>query len=408
MAFDSPYDEPAAKPPITKHAAFPAIVALWFAALLGLGSLVLPSALLDRLVAVTGLASLIPAAASPLGSTARAIVAIAGASVGAALGLSIARRLAGAHQRKVAQRAAEGSRRPISVHEELGGEGVVNGESLPIDNRRALAISQDAHPSDFLYHAFAPVDDEPLELSELARDYAAMKPAEAADQDFEMTANPEFPFASPSRDQHYPPEPESQIGLEAVALSAEEPEFRADWETAPLDELGLVQLVQRLGSTIERRRELMARAATAPVATAAPLAAPPADFDPAPAEEAAQAMAAYFTNPVAKVTEPIEPEPMPRPELARSSAEEEDDGDSADEVGEDSYSSLLGMSNPFAVPKDQFVRVEEPKPDPDLAEPAVVFPRHVEPATASAPQHTDADAALRAALATLQRMSGAT
>ena len=35
-----------AKAPISTHPAFPAIVALWFAALLGLGSLVLPVALI--------------------------------------------------------------------------------------------------------------------------------------------------------------------------------------------------------------------------------------------------------------------------------------------------------------------------------------------------------------------------
>ena len=38
-----------AKPPISTHPAFPAITALWFAALLGFGSLVLPIALLERL-----------------------------------------------------------------------------------------------------------------------------------------------------------------------------------------------------------------------------------------------------------------------------------------------------------------------------------------------------------------------
>ena len=35
------------KAPISTHPAFPAIVALWFAALLGLGSLVLPAVLLE-------------------------------------------------------------------------------------------------------------------------------------------------------------------------------------------------------------------------------------------------------------------------------------------------------------------------------------------------------------------------
>ena len=83
------------------------------------------------------------------------------------------------------------------------------------------------------------------------------------------------------------------------------------------------------------------------------------------------------------------------------------------------------MTNPFAVPKGEFVRIEEPEADDELAEPAVVFPGQAEPApsagsrqfdppgkaaaaSGTAPQApSDADAALRAALATLQRMSGA-
>ena len=95
------------------------------------------------------------------------------------------------------------------------------------------------------------------------------------------------------------------------------------------------------------------------------------------------------------------------------------------------YSSLLGMSNPFAAPRNEFVRIDEPEEDSDLAEPAVVFPGEREsarfadagptaparlfdppgtaggPAVSSAPAPADTDAALRAALATLQRMSGA-
>ncbi len=43
-----------AKAPISSHPAFPAIVALWFAALLGLGTLILPVGLLERLAASRG------------------------------------------------------------------------------------------------------------------------------------------------------------------------------------------------------------------------------------------------------------------------------------------------------------------------------------------------------------------
>jgi len=564
MAFDGRYDSEAAKPPVSLHPAFPAIVALWFSALLGVGSLVLPAVLLERAVLVTGVASFVPAAAPPLGFTARSIIALVAALVGAGVGIAVARRVANSHRPKPQPRFSKlvsGSRKPLSVKEELGGEGVTNGQGLPISRRRALAISEDDRPSDFLYQAPLPGHagdepapfsaaalpeagdaadkgaDEPLELSELAAEdpYADAAPRRGQpdpDEDPEMTDRQEFqpvtpfqqfgapepeldepveeldtrknlagprgleplPFSPPSLARRAPepepepefepefePEPEPQARFEPVAVAAPEvaePEFRADWETAPLDGLGLVQLVQRLGSTIERRRELMVR--TAAPAAGAPFAAAPADFEPAPAEEAALAMAAFFApNSPAEADEPApaaehaeeagpapvedeEPEApaMPRPNFLSSfSAEDDDEGDEAlpdfslplrrspaqpvsfaneddsseDEVeekvdeGEDSYSSLLGMKNPFAAPKTEFVRIEEPEEDEAPAEPAVVFPGQQDPAEpapvyasrlfdppgkgatpAAAPQPpADADAALRAALATLQRMSGA-
>ena len=150
----------AARPPISLHPAFPAIVALWFAALLGVGSLVLPGVLLERIVEATGIASLVPAAAPPLGMTARGLIALVGALVGAGLGVAIARRVAARAQPAAGHRASPSSpaacARPISVKDELGGEGVVNGESLPLNRRRALAISEDDRPSDFLYRAPLP------------------------------------------------------------------------------------------------------------------------------------------------------------------------------------------------------------------------------------------------------------
>lgn len=495
-AFDSPYAEGAAKLPVSLHPAFPAIVALWFAALLGIGSLVLPTVLLDRAVAATGLASLLPAAAPPLGMTARAIIALLGALGGAALGIAVARRVAGAHAPKGESRAARltgASPRPISVHEELGGEGVTNGEALPLSRRRALAISEDDRPSDFLYRAplpgvdpgapapfaAAPIvsavpDDEPLELSELAQEDEENDP----DGELEMSDAPEtrsawpshqhyprghepLPFAAPSLARHAPePELESEPELEPELDSEPEPqleaieaedtaEARGDWQTAPLDGLGLVQLVQRLGATIERRREWIASAAEhTPAAPFPPFAE--AGLEPAAPEDAVQAMAEFFgaAAELEPAPEPdpeaaVEPAPARRPEFLRPLpiVDEDDsedaipdfslplrrsadaaDNEATDIDNEDGFTSLLAMKNPFAAPRSEFVRVEEPEEDAALAEPTVAFPGQGEthvgrlfdppgktgsPA-ATAPQvPADADAALRAALATLQRMSGA-
>ncbi|WP_340588395.1 hypothetical protein [Erythrobacter alti] len=81
------------KPPVSAHRLFPAIVGLWFAALLGLGSLIAPMHVIERLVGMTGLANMLPAAQAPLGGTAVAIVALVAAIFGGLAGFAIARRI---------------------------------------------------------------------------------------------------------------------------------------------------------------------------------------------------------------------------------------------------------------------------------------------------------------------------
>lgn len=152
-----------AKPPISMHPAFPAIVALWFAALLGLGSLVLPIALLERLVALTGIASLWPSAAPPLGFTAHAAIALGGALAGAAMGLLLARKIAAAHASEPAG-AHFGDdhshpRRPFSAPDELGEEGLAPSfgtAPLVVHKRRSLAMSEDNRRSAYLEAAPLP------------------------------------------------------------------------------------------------------------------------------------------------------------------------------------------------------------------------------------------------------------
>jgi hypothetical protein len=568
IAFDD-YDEPA-KPPISLHPAFPGIVALWFSALLGVGSLVLPPVLLEKLLVGSGIASLIPAANPPLGLTARGLIAIAAALAGAAIGVAIARRVARLHEPKQQSRAAKlvsNPLRPLSIKDELSGQKPIKGDSLPINRRRALAISEDDRPSDFLYHAPLPgqdpdrpaplelgnepasEDEEPLELCTTVDDVlepvtateiesepatgeeeamietqefqpvSPFQPFEAPEPEPEPEPEPAddiyarknplgprglepLPFAAPSlarRAEAEPqvfvmPEPEpkpqvfaaSQPVVEAVADSFGEPQACADWESAPLEGLGLVQLVQRLGSTIERRREL--RASAPAVIPHAPAQVAPVEFEAAPAEEAAQAMAAYFNSAPEPEQAPETEEAAagkafleedaadfatpPRPNFLRSlqplddlddedhavpdfslplrrpaaspafaapvddaSEETDDEADEGENEASDAgYSSLLGMKNPFDAPKNEFVRIDEPDEQPELPEPTVTFPGQEKresfaipvsvngsrlfdppsaggtPAPASAaPQAApaEADAALRAALATLQKMSTA-
>jgi hypothetical protein len=479
-----------ARPPISAHPAFPAIVALWFSALLGLGSMVLPAVLVERALLATGLASLVPALNPPLDLPARGLVALAAALAGALIGLAIARRLANAQERQPAPRSAKlvasTPRQPISVHEELGGAGLVNGRGMPVTRRRALAITEDDRPSDFLYTAPLPGedpygppaptlgdanDDDPLELSEaLVEDVTPAPSPEAAispedqpmpdRQEFRPTATFEMeddtaaaveepqtdeqlggeplPFAAPSlarRLDRPPGAAEECAGHARVAadrseletLTGETERFSADWATAAPESLSLMQLVQRLDRSIERRREWLAVCATVPAAVQ-PAAA--TAFEAAPAEEAVQAMAAYFGHakapPAGLETEAAlqrdahlaRSAPLGVPQTVAavsrttflqpfvSEADNEDDiaeglpdfslplrrpaepaasaamaeemewepfGEirDADEKG---YGSLLAMNNPFTGSQERFVRIDEPERESGCVEPAVVFP----------------------------------
>jgi hypothetical protein len=552
-----------AKPPISTHPAFPAIVALWFAALLGLGSLVLPIALLERIVTVTGIAALIPSAAPPLGFTAHAGIALAGAIAGAALGLILARRIARAHAAEPSAREFHADeaepRRPISAHDELGEEGLAPafGSAPPLlaQKRRSLAMAEDNRRSAYLeavplpgHSPERPADhtadvepahdaeddlSEPLELGEFSdldeadddqpadieadpalealrsRIHVPVEPTssqepqmtdtysfdQAADDDREgerqefipieavdtaADAHDPLPFAPPSlrrleptfdedEDQDMADEPVGDATPQLSAVEFAEPDFDEDGgPDRPLDELGLVQLAARLGASLKKRRARLAADAPALPTPALAAIASTEDFEAAEAEDAARAIADFFSAGMpeqptieADIDEPkAEAPPMPVP-LRSFAVETDEDADDeafaasfslplgatqacaspADEANEDEdtdeddgeYSSLLAMNNPFAR-QQEFVRVEEPESDDDAFEPAVSFPRPPEspaggapeapngsssrpfdpprtpanPAAPAAPRDAgDAERSLRDALATLQRMSGA-
>lgn len=285
--FDSFDDEDMPRAPLVTHPAFPAVVAGWFATLLGLGSLILPAVLLDRLVDVTGLASLIPAAAPPLGTTARALVAVVAAVAGAGMGWAVARRVAASQEDDDEEpqrlRYPSGIRRPINVRDEIDDEGLFETFGLPVRGSDPV------------------VNEEPG-----FADPYPVEPAGAADFEPMFAVEPEVPeefvespiAATPARDSA-PAETREPVDFAAPSFppAADEREWRdapsAREHRAPevLDELGLVDLAERLRASIERRREWAARKAEA-----APV---PADLEAAPAEEAAQAMAAYFGRPTA-------------------------------------------------------------------------------------------------------------
>lgn len=143
--------KPASKP-ITAHQLFPAVVALWFGALFGLGSLAVRPSLLESVV--------IAAATPPLGVTARILLALGLAALGAILGLLIARRLARpkpeVRERKRTKLAEHEQAAPRYNHnpdadedeDEMGG-------GILAQRRRGLAIEPDEE--EFVPHEMAPL-----------------------------------------------------------------------------------------------------------------------------------------------------------------------------------------------------------------------------------------------------------
>lgn len=498
----------AAKPPVSQHPAFPAIVALWFAALLGLGSLVLPVVLLESIVTTTGISALVPAATPPLGLTARGILALAAATSGAGLGLLLARHVAAGHHPEPRSRMAATAHRPLNARVDLGEESLMASGV----KRRSLAIADEGRQSDFLSHAPLPGEDpwappatlptrfdpaphedqpdtalRPLDLDtfpqaadtcepfDLALEAEAAPQADLHEDDFmddkqefrpltlgqqeELQRQDFFPRAEPaSFGRALRPELAPELAPDAfgepfgkpagVAAEAEPlhfaAPFRAQLEPAPaaappapagaepLDS-GMSQLIERLGHSMEKRREQLAldaqkqqHAAAQPQEPAA--AAARQAFEAARPEEAAQAMAAFFGKP-AGVPVPRDGTHdgsrdglpdfapdftpaaafVPQPEdglphhfvrgLAHLSSDDsrsdEDDGDEDEylpasftlplrsalpveepaEIEEAGFGSLLSLSNPFAVKEPAFVRIDEPD-SADTLPPAggVVFP----------------------------------
>lgn len=112
--------------PITSHPAFAPLLALWFAALLGLGVAVLPGQLLERALAALGAGALVPLT-TPGRLLASGGAALAGAVLGLALALPLSRRrqrdprpIYAEPEPPAEQPAAEQPvRRPLRVREEL-------------------------------------------------------------------------------------------------------------------------------------------------------------------------------------------------------------------------------------------------------------------------------------------------
>jgi len=448
---------------LSRHPLFPAIIALWFAALLGMGSFAIRNSVLENAVLALGIDRLVPAAAPPLGLTARLLLALGLALVGAVAGFVLARLLArGAGRRAEAPPARQAAATPEETVETEDGEDLARLEAaraaLP-QRRRALTM------------------EEPAELPAPARpDRASPSILNVGDLE---AVTPLAAEAEAEAAAEAAPEPGLTDVIAAPADAPSAPNTAAGraghrLRTAPLESLGMTELVERFALALADRKIRQERRSAAP-ALQRPEAAVSA---PLPATPEAAASASPVAVPLSRTPAPfaddshrpeggdlqfsgLDARPFAMPPSLRepglgniewfdeaeeeatldsllppkrlaphdplewtASAEsspaqdpDEEDAAPADPEDEAPFSSLLDMKPsarpPAALPP--FVRVEETESS-DIAEPVVVFPGQVAAAVAvparlpGAPfgaTPVETEAALREALAALQKMSGA-
>ncbi len=516
---------------IAAHPLFPAIVALWFAALLGLGSLVIPHELFLRLF---GADATTPAV--------RGAVALASALGGAGLGYALARKVAASSERPTRRERSGGPRatpakRPISAIEELGPEGLDEpvGETRPhvpapepiAGRRRPLSVTDESGPSEFLDHVPLPggsdgigimhaeplEEEEPLELAHFADEPepgpvrftppggtpfgtgalsrrpddlnvdrpftstlasgdappVAVRPfdaplssqASATNAPFEVIAaeveRPGTDTSTVAAESHLPFGMPQPVGHAATINS---PGPASDRQSAAaLANLSVAQLVERFALSLQRAGEPTAAALLTPEPQPEPVLAPAGQFAPVPAPLGASSTSAvplalqpfgFDDEEDGDEADSIPPFALPlgvRPDqreavAAYTSPAALDDvpgDDTADE--DDHFASLLEMRGRIGANRDA-VRIDLPDQH-DGIEPVVVFPgqepRRAVPASdgptrdaappsqpdlarpapfaspqaqspqagAALPRSDATEAALREALAKLQRLSGA-
>ncbi|MES2301999.1 MAG: hypothetical protein V4521_08015 [Pseudomonadota bacterium] len=410
--------------PITANPMFPLVTALWFGTFLGLGSFAVAPALLEGPVVALGIASVIPAAAPPLGFTARILLALLMLGGGAVAGFLIGRWLgrekiaAPVRTRAFGKGTAEPSfevRRPINAALDLGDPlDTPVADDVPL-RRRALSLNEEPQLS--MPAESAPLPGalpweraDELDAGESEPEHPVMPHAEVAADPLALETFLEEahalggePFAKP--EEHH--EQQDVVAeavlhddvLDGVPVAAEtrvvsvrenapSPLLQAHAvaatpiDAAPLENLGLVQLIERLALAISRRAA-PASATSAPVAPFASVspAAPepsaePADYvvaAPPPAPAIARFEAAGQVQQAATApTGPAEHErvvqlrPAPWQPVTAVLPDAEDDSEFDDEAETPGLDRFLRLS-PEKAPVEE-AGAAEAAPEPEVAE----------------------------------------
>lgn len=421
--------------PITHHPLFPAIVALWAGAVLALVSVAVPPSLIEYVVQMLRIDRVLPMAAPPLGTTARVLIVLTMAGIGGLLGWEAARRLARPVARPAGTAASPAParrrdtvpvqpleagadilavrRRGLSLEPRVKTDdttsphpGILNLAAFDLDGFEAGAEPGDGRragkPSPDGYHAEGSNDAAPALTNSLFDAYSRDLPheslpgptaeAEVADQG--KTEEPAAPLTG-------------RTAAERIASAA-------------LDDLSPLELLERLALAMASRRERV-RVATLASTGASTVSVPPAEAAPGEPLHAVVPNASPADSPAPSFTGSTIPRQLPaalRPidvdaiagtdgndalpgyipprhiGLAPADADEAEREDTG--TLRHGYSSLLDLSRPAA-------GHAEGSKDPASA--ARHFDAPEKGDSGSDPEQ--AERALRAALDTLQRMSGA-
>ena len=450
-----PHDATPRRSSIVAHPWFPRLIGLWCAALFGLCSLALAPEMLERIVATLGIDRIVSAAAPPLGQTARLLLALGLSGVGEIVGLVIGKRLAtsrlspSARQRwlksartKTAEsddapslrprdrHADAPARKPLSASSELGDEAAT--DLAGIDTTLPSGtLASDANREPGPCFKVAPLPGGEFWQSAEIDGGEDQQTVEAEPQDpvdgAQAVPVDAFELGLSDAPSGYQPEAHGAdapaiLSARFSSLLAPPPAASAPLTAASLDQLGVVQLSERLALALQARR---ARRAQAPGAALS--------ID-APTETSAPAGLEILARRAPKPDFEYDAE-MIRAD-GPTDAEIEDSEEFSDDTLEEGYSSLLAIGSGFQRP--QAVRIEQPHGDeiepvvifpgqgargageaahptssspiapyarPTLANSSAEAPATTEPGNQANPE--DTDRALRAALASLQRISGA-
>ena len=138
---------------ISAHPAFPAIVAVWFAALFGFGVMLLPGAMVDGFAGALGLGAVSESFVLPVDFMGRSILAVLAGMLGGVGGWAAARRVAARQDQTVVP-----GPRTLDISDLNGESPIAQGDEqgAPRKRRRSLAIAEGDAPSVYAEPAILP------------------------------------------------------------------------------------------------------------------------------------------------------------------------------------------------------------------------------------------------------------